>query len=57
LSEDDCVIQTPARLKDEAKGGEAMLQAAHAAEAADEDGVRATAGSHLDGAFTDHPVE
>ena len=47
----------PASLKDEAKGGEAMLQAAHAAAAANEDAVGAKVGSHLDGAVTYHPVE
>ena len=54
---DDYVIHPPARLQDEAKGGEAMLQAAHAAEATDEDAVGASVGGHLDGAFTYHPVE
>ena len=54
---DDYVIHPPARLKDEAKGCEAMLQVAHAAETADEDAVGAKVGSHLGGAFTDHPVE
>jgi hypothetical protein len=55
---DDYVIHPPSRLKDEAKGSEAMLQADHAAEAADEDTVGAPVRSHLIiRAFTDHPVE
>jgi len=54
---DDYDIHPPARLKDEAKGGEAMLQAAHAAEAADEDAVGASVRSHLARAFTGHPGE
>jgi len=54
---DDYVIHPPARLKDEAKGGEAKLQAAYAAEAANDDAVGATVGSHLVGAVTEHSVE
>ena len=54
---DGYVIHPPARLKDEAKGGKAMLQVAHAAEAADENAVGAKVRSHLVRAFTDHPVE
>jgi hypothetical protein len=53
----DYVIHSPTCLKDEAKCGEAMLQAPHAAEAADEDVVGAHVRSHLIRAFMDHPVE
>jgi hypothetical protein len=55
--DDYYIIHPPARLKDEAKGGEAMLQTAHAAEAADEDAVGENIRSHLAAAVTDHPVE
>jgi hypothetical protein len=48
------VIHPPACLKDEAKGGEAMIQEAHTAEATDEDAI---GWSHLFGAVTYHPVE
>ena len=41
---DDYVIHPPARLMDEAKGGEAMLQMSHAAEA---DAIGAKVGNHL----------
>ena len=51
------VVHPPAYLKDEAKGGEDMIQVAHTAEATDEDAVGETVGSHLVGAVTYHPVE
>jgi hypothetical protein len=57
IDDDEYVIPHPAHLKDEAKGGEGMLQAAHAAESTDEDVVGETVGSYLVRAFTDHPVE
>jgi len=47
IDDDDYVLPRPARLKDEAKGGQAMLQVAHAAEAADEDAGGATVGATL----------
>jgi len=54
---DDYVTDPPARLKDEAKGGETILQVSHATEASNEDAVCAQVRSHLVGAGTGHPLE
>ncbi|WVZ54585.1 hypothetical protein U9M48_005359 [Paspalum notatum var. saurae] len=53
----DCYIHPPACLQDEAKGRENEVQAARAAEGADEDAVGRNVGSHFVGGGTGHPVE
>jgi len=54
---DDYLIHPPARLKDEAEGGKAMLYATQATETTSEDAVCAQVWTHLVGAGTGHPVE